>query len=92
MQTHTPACFAWIKALSFATYAYSALVKNEFSGLKLTSDDGVLVIPDAVSIIPPNIESALGIGADLGILLGVLVGIRLIVYAQLRISIALKWL
>ncbi|BDA50622.1 Broad substrate specificity ATP-binding cassette transporter [Coccomyxa sp. Obi] len=90
-QTHTPVYLEWVKELSFASYGYSALVKNEFEGLELSSG-GVVVISDAVSAIPSNIESEHGMGVNIGVLLCILVGLRVVVYIQMCISIKLKFL
>ena len=45
VQTSTPPCFEWIKRISYATYGYSALVKNEFQGLGLQPADNGFDIP-----------------------------------------------
>lgn len=91
LQTHTPVYLEWIKELSFATYGYSALVKNEFQGLQL-GIGGTVEIADAETAIPSNIESELSIASNLGVLLCILVGLRCVVYAQMCTSIKLKWL
>jgi hypothetical protein len=38
-----PVWFDWIKYLSPMKYSYEALMKNEYSGLELTCEDGELV-------------------------------------------------
>lgn len=91
LQTHTPVYLEWLKELSFASYGYSALVKNEFEGLQLRSE-GVVVITDAVTAIPSNIESELTTGDSIGVLVCILVGLRVVVYVQMCISIRLKLL
>ena len=91
LQTTTPACFEWIKRISYATYGYSALVKNEFRGLSLLEAEG-FVVPDASELIPTNIQTSLSEGANVGILVGILLGLRIIQYIQMRISIAKKML
>ena len=91
VQTSTPACFVWIKRISYATYGYSALVKNEFRGLSLTEEEG-FVVADASELIPINIQTSLSEGANVGILVGILLGLRIIHYVQMRISIAKKML
>ncbi|KAK9917341.1 hypothetical protein WJX75_003369 [Coccomyxa subellipsoidea] len=90
-QTHTPVYLEWLKELSFASYGYSALVKNEFEGLQLRSG-GVVVITDAVTAIPSNIQSELTTGDSIGVLVCILVGLRVVVYVQMCISIRLKLL
>ncbi|CAL8465028.1 g4563 [Coccomyxa elongata] len=90
-QTKTPVYLEWVKELSFASYGYSALVKNEFEGLKFHSG-GVVVISDAISAIPSNVESEHGVGVNIGVLLCILVGLRVVVYIQMCISIRLKLL
>ncbi len=88
-QTNTPAYLEWVKELSFASYGYRALVKNEFEGLKLDSG-GIVVISDAISAIPSNVESEHGMVVNIGVLLCILVGLRVVVYIQMAISIRLK--
>ena len=91
MQTTTPACFEWIKRISYATYGYSALVKNEFSGLTL-QEEGGFYTSDASELIPTNIQTSLSLGANAGILISILVGLRIIQYIQMRLIIASKFL
>lgn len=91
LQTHTPVYLEWVKDLSFASYGYSALVKNEFEGCQLRSG-GFVVISNAVSAIPSNVESEHGVGVNIGVLLCILVGLRIVVYLQMCLSIKLKLL
>ncbi|EIE20498.1 hypothetical protein COCSUDRAFT_57645 [Coccomyxa subellipsoidea C-169] len=90
-QTHTPAYLEWLRELSFASYGYSALVKNEFMGLQLRSGDAV-VVTNAETSIPSNIESEHSIASSIGVLLCILVGLRIVVYVQMCISIRRKFL
>lgn len=74
---HHQPYLAWLKKLSFAAYAYAALVKNEFGDLKLPPVRGAPPAP-ADRMIPRNIDNGLSIVADVGILLGFLVTLRVI--------------
>lgn len=89
LQTSTPAGFEWIKRISYATYGYSALVKNEFQGLTLQEEGGYYT-SDATELIPSNVQTELSLGANVAILFGILVALRIIHYIQMRISIATK--
>ena len=91
VQTTTPPCFVWIKKISYATYGYSALVKNEFTGLTL-QEEGGFNTSDASELIPTNIQTDLSLGANAAILISILVGLRIIQYIQMRIIIAAKFL
>ena len=90
VQTSTPPCFEWIKRISYATYGYSALVKNEFHGLELQSADDGYDIPNAESLIPANIQTTLSLADNAGVLIAILIGLRTILYIQMRLTIAWK--
>lgn len=79
IQTRTPAYLAWLKKVSFAGYAYSALVTNEFSGLKLPPVRGAPAA-SADALVPKNIRNGLSIAADIGVLFAFLVGLRVGAY------------
>ena len=90
VQTSTPPCFEWIKRISYATYGYSALVKNEFQGLGLQPGDDGFDVPDAETLIPANIQTTLSLAANAGVLIAILIGLRTILYIQMRLTIATK--
>ena len=90
VQTSTPPCFEWIKRISYATYGYSALVKNEFQGLGLQPADNGFDIPDAETLIPANIQTTLSLADNAGVLIAILIGLRTILYIQMRLTIATK--
>jgi hypothetical protein len=77
---------SWIKKLSYVAYGYSGLVKNEFQGLQIATAQGMHV-PDAIGLIPPNIENGLSIGTDALIMLGILIGMRFVAYLQMTLAI-----
>ena len=79
IQTRTPAYLAWLKKVSFAGYAYSALVTNEFAGLKLPPVRGAPPA-SADALVPKNIRNGLSIAADVGVLFAFLVGLRVGAY------------
>ena len=81
----------WLKRISYATYGYSALVKNEFTGLTLQEEEGYYT-SDASELIPTNIQTDLSLGSNAAILISILVGLRIIQYIQMRIIIANKFL
>lgn len=80
-----------MKRISYASYGYSALVKNEFRSLSLQEEEG-FVISDASSLIPTNVQTELSLGSNVAILIGILVGLRVIAYVQMRFTIAAKCL
>ncbi len=86
MQTHTPVYLAWIKKISYVAYGYSGLVKNEFEGLHIHTTQG-MEIPDPTGLIPANIENGLSVGTDALVMLGILVGMRVVAYVQMTLAI-----
>ncbi len=90
MQTRTPEYLVWIKRISYVAYGYSGLIKNEFTDLRLTAPGGFQI--EAQTLIPPNIENNLSIARDAWVLLGILVGMRVITFFQMLVSIKLRWL
>jgi hypothetical protein len=89
LQTRTPIYLLWLKKVSYVAFGYSALVKNEFSGLLLHSNEGPV---EGMNLIPANINNSLSISADLAILLCILVGIRFSAYLVIRLVIMRGWL
>ena len=83
--------FAWIKHVSYVAYGYSGLVKNEFGGLRLLGARDVPV-PNASSLIPVNIDNGLSITNDALVMLGILIGMRMIAYFQMLFAIRHHWL
>eukprot|EP00884_Botryococcus_braunii_P006929 jgi/Botrbrau1/16237/Bobra.0066s0023.1 len=90
IQTRTPVYLVWLKKVSYVAFGYAALVKNEFDGLHLNVSTVGPV--DGMTLIPSNINNSLGIGADIGILLFILLGVRVVAYFAIRIVIIRRWL
>lgn len=67
---------------SWVTHAYDGLLLNEFNGLSLRDLDGQLV--PAQPSLPVNLQSKLTMGQDFAVVVGALVGLRAIVYAELQ--------
>ena len=67
---------------SWVTHSYDALLLNEFNGLDLRDPEGQLV--PALPELPPNLQSRLTMGQDFAIVVGALVGLRAVVYAELQ--------
>ena len=89
IQTKTPPYFVWLKKSSYVAFAYSAVVRNEFSGLKL---QGPLLAVDGLDAIPDNVNNGLSVAVNLGFLTGIMVGIRVLCYAWVSVSIRRQWL
>jgi len=49
-------------------------------------------VPDASSLIPVNIDNGLSIAEDALVMLGILVGMRVIAYFQMLFAIRHHWL
>lgn len=73
--------------MSFAAYAYAALVKNEFDGLKLPPVRGAPPAP-ADALIPRNIANGLTVAQDVGVLVGFLVVLRVVGFALFARAVA----
>eukprot|EP00884_Botryococcus_braunii_P006931 jgi/Botrbrau1/16239/Bobra.0066s0024.1 len=84
IQTRTPIYLLWLKKVSYVAFGYSALVKNEFSGLHLHSQEGPV---EGMNLVPANINNSLSIAADVLILLCILLGIRVCAYLAIRLVI-----
>lgn len=71
-----PVYFAWIQKISYFSFASNILVENEFAGLIFTSPGGIQV--PALPLIPAAMRNGLSLGSNLGVLLGITVGSRLV--------------
>ena len=65
--------------------------KERIHGLQLRSG-GAVVVTNAETSIPSNIDSEHSIASSIGVLLCILVGLRIVVYVQMCISIRRKYL
>lgn len=76
----TPVYFRWLQKASYFNYAYSIVVQNEFDGLRLCCDEAgdPVDVEDDKSIFLG--DSPLGIAANFWVLLGMLIGWRIICY------------
>ena len=63
------------------THSYDGLLQNEFRGLMLRDADSSMV--SALGNLPVNLQSNLSLGQDFAIVLGALVGLRLLVFCEL---------
>jgi hypothetical protein len=71
-----PVYFAWIQKISYFSFASNILVENEFAGLKFTTPGGILV--PGLPLIPSAMRNGLSLGSNLGVLVGITVGSRLV--------------
>lgn len=81
--------FRWVKDASYLTYAYTAAVQSEFSGLTLY-DDGTPV--DGMSLIPPQLDNGMGLWANFGILVGQLFAYRVLALLAMLTFAHFHWL
>lgn len=72
------------------THGYSALVHNEFQGLTLHSQG--LPDTDGLAAVPANIENGLSFAKDFAILLGILIGARMLTFWELLLIVRYNWL
>ncbi|KAL4435933.1 hypothetical protein ABPG77_000695 [Micractinium sp. CCAP 211/92] len=84
-----PVYFRWISKISYLTYAYAAVIQNEFTRINLTTEGGETVSGTAVydgsyggSPLGP-INNGLSIAANVGVLLGITLGARALAFALL---------
>lgn len=71
-----PVYFAWIQKISYFSFASNILVENEFAGLTFSGPEGVQV--PALPLIPSAMKNGLSLSSNLGVLLGITVGSRLV--------------
>ena len=76
--------------VSFVTHGYAGLVQNEFSGLTLARP-GMPSI-NGPAAIPANIANGLSYAKDLAILIGILIGARILTFCELLMIIQYNWL
>jgi hypothetical protein len=95
IQTKTPAYFVWLKKSSYVAFAYSAVVRNEFTGLTLappTSAPHGAPPVDGMAAVPANVNNGLSIAADFGWLVGIMVAVRVFTYVWINTAIRKHWL
>ncbi|KAK9823066.1 hypothetical protein WJX81_006280 [Elliptochloris bilobata] len=84
-----PSYFVWLHKLSYYSLAYTVLVKNEFTGLQLHTGLDPSCSAE-VTFIPPPPANSLSIAANLGLLVLIAVGIRLVAFVVLRATFT-RW-
>ena len=82
-----PAYFVWLHKLSYYSLAYTILVKNEFTGLQLSSPIDPQCSAE-INFIPPPPANGFTIAQNIGYLVLITVGIRVIAYIILWGSFA----
>jgi len=75
--------------ISYYSLAYTALVKNEFTGLSLRTGLDPLCSAE-VNFIPPPPSNTLSIGANLGLLALIAAGIRVVAFLVLKAAFT-RW-
>ena len=85
-----PVYFRWITTFSYFSYASDILATNEFEGLQFAVAGtpgypaGVVSV-DAMGFIPQAMHTGLSLRANMGVLLGITVGMRLLAWLLLEI-------
>jgi hypothetical protein len=82
-----PKYFIWLHKISYYSLAYTVLVKNEFTGLDIKSPFDPVCTAE-LNFIPPPPANGLSIAQNIGLLVLIAVGIRLIAFAVLFFSFA----
>jgi len=82
-----PVYFAWIPKMSYFSFASNILVENEFTGLAFTTPAGVAV--PAEPLIPAAMKNGLSLAENMGVLVGITVGSRLV--CMLLLEAAAYW-
>eukprot|EP00798_Chlamydomonas_sp_ICE-L_P031603 gene31603-6798_t len=82
-----PRYYIWISKISFFTYAYSALVQSELTGLYLEDEEGTWV--EAITHLPSQIDNGLSIGINVVVLLCLMIAMELGKLGSLH---AARWL
>ncbi|KAL4458831.1 hypothetical protein ABPG75_013696 [Micractinium tetrahymenae] len=91
-----PVYFRWITKISYLTYAYAAVIQNEFTRIDLTTEGGETVSGTAVynsewSGAPLGpVNNGLSIAANMAVLLGITFGTRALAFALLSALHKLK--
>lgn len=83
-----PVYFVWIPKISYLSYAYSALVGNEFNHATFYSADGTSI--PGTEVVPSTVQNGLSVGANICVVLGLCVGTRLLAFAIMSVMARLK--
>ncbi|EFN53222.1 hypothetical protein CHLNCDRAFT_137099 [Chlorella variabilis] len=87
-----------LSKVSYLTYAYAAVMANEFNNVTFYTADGEPVPGSEVfsggvpGVSLTGVDNGLSIGANLGILFGIFVGARVLAFVLLFIMAKRKWL
>ena len=84
-----PPWYSWIQDANVLRFALLALLINEMDGLRLTMTDaatGATVYVDGISALPVGLQPSQSLAAYVGILIGVLVGLRVAVVLVLHFT------
>lgn len=85
-----PVYFRWISKISFLTYAYAAVVTQEFDDVTFVGENGQ-AIPGSL-LIPPQISNGLSVGVNLLILLGITLVTRALAFLAIYGAARFKYL
>lgn len=87
-----PVYFAWIPRISYFSFATDAAAANEFDGLIFTGGEAGPEGVPGLSLLPPAMRTGLSVGGNLGVLLGITAGCRLLCLGLLEAAARLKFL
>ncbi|KAL4859144.1 ABC transporter G family member 9 [Chlorella vulgaris] len=91
-----PVYFRWISKISYLTYAYAAVVQNEFNSVTFYTAGGEAVPGSQVlsggvaGVSLSQVNNGLNVGENLAVLLGIAVGARSLAFAMLTSMAKLK--
>jgi hypothetical protein len=71
-----PVYFAWIPKMSYCSFASNILAENEFAGLMFKTPAGIAV--PAERFIPDAMKNGLSLTGNMGVLVGITLGSRLV--------------
>ncbi|MEW5301220.1 MAG: hypothetical protein WDW36_004093 [Sanguina aurantia] len=86
----TPIYFQWVQRVSYLTYAYSALLRNELTGLVLINADGSSVAGETQ--MPTQIDTGLSVWGNIGVLAGLAGGMEVIKLTLLHLAAHMRLL
>ena len=87
-----PFYWEWIRTISFCTYAYRGLVRNEFEDLKVSIRDGGMLVP-ALPLVPPIVEVDNATVIDcIGLVCASTAATTVLLIAFTSLAVRIKWL
>lgn len=88
--SNIPVYFSWLGKVSYFSYAYAALVRNELDGLTFKSTNGTLIAGS--HLIPNSLQNNLSVQGNVLVLLGFTVVTRVLAYVLTDLAARFRYL